>query len=121
MTDSLWCDITTDDADTLADFYVDVMGWKKESFDMGGYNDFVMMKPDGSAAGGICHKKGNNSAMPAGWIPYFTVQDIENALASALKKGGEKVGDVRHMGNAKYCVIKDPTGAYCALYEDGAE
>ena len=41
MSDSLWMDITTEDADALADFYVNVMGWKKEAFDMGGYNDYM--------------------------------------------------------------------------------
>lgn len=30
MSDSLWMDITTEDADALADFYVNVMGWKKK-------------------------------------------------------------------------------------------
>lgn len=35
MSDSLWMDITTEDADALADFYVNVMGWKKRSLRYG--------------------------------------------------------------------------------------
>jgi len=117
MTDSLWCDITTDDAETLSDFYADVMGWKKEPFDMGGYNDFIMMKSDGSPAGGICHKKGGNSEIPGGWIPYFTVANVDDALAKTLSNHGKQLSEVRQHGTARFCMIKDPSGACCALYE----
>ena len=121
MSDSLWMDITTEDADALADFYVNVMGWKKEAFDMGGYNDYVMMKEDGSPAGGICHKRGCNSNIPGGWVPYFTVADLDAALAASKSTGGEQIGDIRHHGTSRFCIIKDPSGACCALYEQGAD
>ena len=78
MSDSLWCDLTTEKADTLADYYVEVMGWKKEAIDMGDYNDYVMMKADGTPAGGICHKKGCNENMPNGLCkqPLYRKQNI---------------------------------------------
>lgn len=121
MSDNSWCDITTDDADALSDFYVSVMGWKKEPIDMGGYNDYVMMKEDGNPAGGICHKRGSNNSIPGGWVPYFTVSNIDTALANSQHGGGEQIGEVRQHGNDRFCIIKDPSGACCALYEKGAE
>ena len=35
MSDSSWRDITTENAEELVNFYQSVMGWKKESIDMG--------------------------------------------------------------------------------------
>ncbi|WP_334018518.1 hypothetical protein [Alteromonas sp. S015] len=64
MSDSSWCDITVKNADELVSFYEVVMGWKKEPIDMGGYNDYVMMKADGTPVGGICHKRGGKCALP---------------------------------------------------------
>lgn len=117
----MWLDMTVEDADTTSQFYADVMGWRRETVDMGDYVDYVMLKPDGSPAGGICHRRGSNASLPAGWIPYFTVQKLSPALRQVVDKGGEQIGDVRTFGEAEYCLIKDPAGCYCALYaESGA-
>ena len=119
MSDASWCDITTENADELVSFYEAVMGWKKEAIDMGGYSDFVMMKNDGTPVSGICHKRGVNENYPSGWINYFTVESVDNALRAVVDKGGKQVGEVRHHGNDSFCVIIDPSGAACALYEKG--
>lgn len=111
-----WCDITTEDAQSLAEFYQLVMGWKIEPVDMGDYQDYVMMTADGQPVGGICHARGSNASMPAGWIQYFTVKDLSASLAQAVGNGGRRIGEIRHHGAAEYCVIQDPSGACCALY-----
>lgn len=117
MSDSSWCDITVENADELVSFYEDVMKWKKEPIDMGGYNDYVMLKPDGTPVGGICHKQGVNAQYPSGWINYFTVENLESALNAVTEKGGKQVGEIRHHGKEGFCVILDPSGAACALYQ----
>ena len=121
MSDSSWCDITAEDADSLVTFYETVMGWKKDPVDMGGYKDYVMLKPDGTPVGGICHKRGVNASLPGGWINYFTVDNLEDSLAAVKARGGKVVGDIRHHGNDSFCVIVDPSGAACALYEKGSD
>lgn len=121
MSDASWCDITTENAEALVSFYENVMGWKKEAVDMGGYNDYVMSKPDGTPVGGICQKRGVNSAMPGGWINYFTVANLSVSLKEAEALGGQIVGDIKHHGKDSFCIIIDPSGAPCALYEKGSE
>ncbi|WP_394220760.1 VOC family protein [Alteromonas gracilis] len=121
MSDSSWCDITTENADELVSFYQAVMGWKKEAIDMGGYSDYVMMKSDGTPVGGICHKRGVNKEYPSGWINYFTVANLQDALDAVAEKGGKMIGEIRHHGKDSFCVIKDPSGAACALYEKGQD
>ncbi|MCW8108795.1 VOC family protein [Alteromonas ponticola] len=114
---SSWCDITVEDAEALANFYKIVMGWSAEPYNMGDYDDYVMKDSKGNVVGGICHAKGANESYPTGWIQYFTVADLTKSLKEVLRSGGEQIGDVRSHGDAQFCVIKDPSGAYCALYQ----
>ncbi|MCW8090640.1 VOC family protein [Alteromonas sp. ASW11-130] len=114
---SSWCDITVEDATSLKNFYVKVMGWTAEAFNMGDYEDYIMKDAQGNAIGGICHAKGSNKSMPASWIQYFTVADLAESLKHVVANGGEQIGDIRSHGDAQFCVIKDPSGAFSALYQ----
>ncbi len=114
---SSWCDITVDDAESLVNFYEKVMGWTAEPFSMGDYDDYVMRDENGNVVGGICHAKGGNESAPPGWIHYFTVSDLAVSLNHAVANGGDQIGRIRSHGDGQYCFIKDPTGAYCALYQ----
>ena len=117
MSDSSWCDITSENAESLVNFYETVMGWKKEPVDMGGYRDYVMLTPDGTPIGGICQKRGVNHDVPGGWINYFTVEDLQVSLDHVKSLGGKQVGDIRRHGSDCFCVVIDPSGAACALYQ----
>ncbi|PCH95421.1 MAG: hypothetical protein COB83_08740 [Gammaproteobacteria bacterium] len=66
---------------------------------------------------GICHAKGANADIPAAWLPYFLVADIELAVSAVESEGGELLTKIKPLGNDKYVVIKDPAGAQCALYQ----
>ena len=118
MSDSSWCDITVENADELVSFYEAEIPVR---IDMGGYNDYVMMKADGTPVGGICHKQGVNAQYPSGWINYFTVENLDAALKEVTSNGGKQAGDIRHHGKDSVCVIIDPSGAACALYEKGSK
>ncbi len=121
--DMVWLDLTVKNATTTRDFYKGVIGWDSENISMnnGEYNDYSMNLPGSSdAVTGICHAKGSNADMPAAWMPYFLVADINKSVEHATTNGGELVTDIKSMGVAdKYAVIKDPEGAVCALYQKG--
>ncbi|WP_286232983.1 VOC family protein [Thalassotalea sediminis] len=113
-----WLDLSVDDASTVKDFYQQVVGWKSSEVSMGDYQDYAMLMPDsGDAVAGICHAKGCNIDIPAAWLPYFLVADIEQAVTAVKDKGGELVTAIKGMGNDKYVIIKDPAGAVCAIYQ----
>ena len=113
-----WLDISVPDADALRDFYAGVVGWSSSEHDMGGYSDFVMMRSGDEAVGGICHARGSNADLPPVWLPYFTVVDLDASLERARAGGGESIGDIRQAGSwGRFCVIRDPAGAACALFE----
>src|SRR5882672_8173194 len=85
-----WVDLTIADAPQVRDFYAGVVGWKTEGVDMGGYQDFVMNEP----------ASGKRSA------------------ARCRELGGTILREPTKMGPmGRFCVIRDPAGAVCSLFE----
>ncbi len=112
-----WIDLTVTDAPGVRDFYKEVVGWDSDGCKMDGYEDYNM-KPGGTdhPVAGICHARETNADMPTSWMIYITVPDIEVAAAKCKERGGKVLlgpkGD-----SARFCVIEDPAGAVCALWE----
>lgn len=112
-----WIDLTVPNADAVKDFYAEVVGWKPEGLSMGDYEDFNMCM-DGVPKTGICHKKGPNAHIPSQWMIYINVADVEASCASVKKLGGQCLTEIKVMkGYGKYCLIEDPAGAVCTLFE----
>jgi predicted enzyme related to lactoylglutathione lyase len=112
-----WTDLTVDNAEQLRDFYQSVIGWTPEPVPMSGYADFAMNDAGGDAAAGICHARGPNADLPPQWLVYITVEDLDHSVAECQRLGGSVVTPPRSYGGGRYCVIKDPAGAVCALYQ----
>ena len=116
-----WMDLTTQNADSVRDFYKNVVGWKTMDISMGEYNDYCMQSPDDDVVRtGICHSRGSNATIPPVWIMYINVANLDESIAQVVSGGGEVVNGPRKMGEkARYCIIKDPAGAFCGLYDHG--
>jgi predicted enzyme related to lactoylglutathione lyase len=114
-----WADLTVPAAEATRDFYAAVVGWQAQALDMGGYSDFIMNAPGtGAAVAGVCHARGGNAAIPAVWLIYITVSDLDTSLAECSARGGEVVVAPRTAsGAARFAVIRDPAGAIAALYQ----
>jgi hypothetical protein len=115
-----WVDLTVPDADRVRDFYTKVTGWKSSPLDMGGYNDYCMEPPDAQqAVAGVCHARGANAGLPAQWLIYITVENLDVSLAHCRESGGKVLAGPKGMGSGRrYAVIRDPAGAVAALFED---
>jgi predicted enzyme related to lactoylglutathione lyase len=113
-----WMDLTVPNAEQVKNFYQQVVGWEVEEVSMGDYNDYSMNSPiDKKAITGICHAKGPNADIPASWMPYFIVDDLDASIKSVENQGGEILTTIKSMGDTdRYVFIKDPAGAMCALY-----
>jgi predicted enzyme related to lactoylglutathione lyase len=111
-----WQDLTVADAERVRDFYQAVVGWTPTALSMGAYSDFVM-NADGTPVAGICHARGGNADLPPVWLIYITVADLDHSLDECTRLGGSLVAAPRSYGGGRYCVIKDPAGAICALYQ----
>lgn len=112
-----WHDLTVPDAEQVRDFYAAVVGWEWTPVDMGGYSDFNMQPRGGAPVAGVCHARGGNAALPPQWLLYFVVDDLDRSVEACTAGGGSVISPRRRAGDGHYCVIKDPAGAVCALYQ----
>ncbi len=135
-----WMDLSVPNAEKVSDFYQSVLGWTSEPVAMGSsddtYNDFVMASPQKSNDAvdseaekitspdfmtGICHAKGDNKDMPALWLPYFLVNNLDESILKVLENGGTLETKIKKVGQDCYVVIKDPAGAMAAIYQKNSE
>lgn len=116
-----WVDLAVADADGVRDFYREVVGWTATGLDMGGYEDYCMNLPgSGKTVAGVCHARGANAELPPQWLVYITVEDVDRSAARVVELGGEVIaGPKGDGGQGRYCVIRDPAGAVCALHSAG--
>ncbi|MEZ5980353.1 MAG: VOC family protein [Planctomycetota bacterium] len=112
-----WTDLTVPDATKVRDFYTDVVGWSFEGLSMGDYEDYVMKAADGSAVAGVCHARGSNAGLPAAWLVYVYVANLDRSLERVRAHGGRVLHGPRDVGNGRMAVIEDPAGAAMALFE----
>jgi len=116
-----WFDLTIPNAEEVRDFYSKVIGWKSEPVPMekGKYNDFNMIARESDlTVTGVCHAQGVNKNLPAQWLLYFTIKNLDKCIEECRTNGGKVIVESKDMGNfGRYCVIEDPAGAVCALFE----
>lgn len=111
----VWQDLTVADAERLKSFYCDVMGWRAEPVDMGGYADFSLLAPDGQGVAGVCHARGPNAQLPPQWLLYVEVPDVARSLERCVEAGGRVIDGPRGVGPRTFAVIQDPAGAVIGL------
>lgn len=116
-----WTDLPVPDAEALREFYRAVIGWDSSALDMGGYDDHAMLAPaTGEPVAGSCNARRINAALPAQWLVSIAVEDVEASARECVARGGSLLAGPRSMGGGRYCVIRDPAGADCALYRPPA-
>jgi uncharacterized protein len=117
----VWVDLTVPDAEKVREFYRSVTGWEASAFVMGDYSDYVIQTPHSKrTVAGICHARGGNADLPAHWLVYIKVSNLDESVATARRTGGEVVAGPKQMGGARYCVLRDPAGAVFAIIEGEA-
>ncbi len=113
-----WHDLTVPGAVAIGDFYQSVIGRTFTPISMGDYSDFNMTPPGtDQPAAGICQAQGGNADVPAQWLSYFVIADLDASMRACVERGGTVIREPRSVGGGRYCVVRDPAGAVCALYE----
>lgn len=113
-----WRDLTVENAEEVRDFYQAVVGWNTKAVSMGDYEDYYMTSPKtGDPIAGVCHARGVNADLPPQWLLYIIVADLDQSISKCNELGGEVIAGPKSMGDARYCVIRDPAGAVCGLYQ----
>jgi hypothetical protein len=48
---------------------------------------------------------------------YITVEDLDRSIERCAAMGGKVIMPPKTASGARYCVIADPSGAVCALFQ----
>jgi uncharacterized protein len=84
-----WVDLTVPNADEIRDFYQQVAGCKATPVDMGGYSDYQMTQAaTGTSVAGICYQRGVNAYLPAYWLIYIIVENLQESIAICTSLSG---------------------------------
>jgi hypothetical protein len=111
-----WADLNTSDTKKASDFYSGLFGWQivADEKDKSGY---LHIKNGEHFIGGMPPGAHQQPGMPAHWLPYIWVDDVDASAAKAKQMGAKlcleplTIDDVGRMA-----VIADPQGAVFAIF-----
>ena len=105
----VWNELQTRDKEGARAFYRSVFGWG-DNEDESGYVTYAV---DGRVQAGMLQMDENfPDYVPANWMPYFMVEDVEATAAKAQELGGTLMMPPHEAGQmGTFTVIQDPQGA----------
>ena len=110
----VWFEHLSNDIPKARRFYEDLFGWHTEAMPMGAQSYSMIM--NGSA--GIGGYRDAPPGVPANWLPYLSVDDVDAAHKAAVAAGATSQMGPMDMGDVgRGAVISDPTGATVALWK----
>lgn len=113
----IWYDLLTPDADASKRFYSHVVGWGTQQSP--GPEPYTMWENKGAPLGGIWPLQKEMGDSPR-WLPYVSVDDVDETIAKATQLGGRITAGPKDIGGGgRYAVIEDPQGASLAVYRSG--
>lgn len=113
-----WNELVTRDMEGAAKFYTELLGWKAVDSGMPGMKYTLLKAGDKSAGGMMDMPPEVSDEIPAHWMAYITVDDVDAAAKKVAELGGEVFHgpqDIPEVG--RFCIIKDPTGAVVSLMQ----
>jgi len=117
-----WNELATNDVAAATDFYEKLFGWKLEPVDTGGGPAYWMIGHDGAARGrngGVRELAPEQleGGVPPHWMPYFTVDSVDDATAAITDGGGSVAFGPLDLPAGRIAVGQDPQGAFFGLFE----
>jgi hypothetical protein len=83
----VWADLFTNNPDEATRFYTSLLGWTAQPLEQKG-KGYVVFMNNGQPVAGIVTRAMQGKNHPARWIGYFSVADINAALANVTRGGG---------------------------------
>ena len=110
----VWRELSTTDVDGALRFYGELAGWKPKKVAMPNGAYYLLFKGEQQVGGLMALEQGVD--MPPYWMSYVSVPDVDAAIASARRLGGEVVWgplDVEAIG--RMATVVDPRGGAFSL------
>lgn len=111
----IWNELATRDHQKARDFLGAVFGWQFQQVEG---QDYYYILNNGRMNGGIMPMDASWGDVPANWMVYFTVADIDATAAKATALGGKLLRPIFEApGVGRMAVIADPQGAVCSFIQ----
>lgn len=111
-----WMELNAAETKPAESFYSDLLGWKmvQSTIPDMEYTEFSL---DGEAPiGGMFKMPPEMGEVPAHWMAYVAVDDVDASAAKVAELGGKVEREPMDIpGVGRFCIITDPTGAHLAL------
>jgi uncharacterized protein len=115
-----WVELVTTDDQAAMTFYSALFGWVDDPQEMGPEMYYHLQKLNGLEVAAIYQQGAEETGqgVPPHWRTYFTVDDIEQTVASATPAGATVImGPMQVFDAGHAAVIQDPQGATFALWQ----
>lgn len=116
---NVWFDLMTAEPQGAVAFYPPVLEWKIEQWQEEGGGEPYTMWVASSALGGVMRlpKEAQALGVPAQWLAYTTVADVDAAVALATGLGARVlVAPLDMSGVGRFASLVDPQGAAFAVF-----
>jgi predicted enzyme related to lactoylglutathione lyase len=113
----VWRDLMTNDLEGSIKFYTELFGWETQQVEMGGMGTYTFIEAGGRRDGGMVAMDPSRE-IPAHWLSYLTVDDVDELVKRAPGLGAEVLyppTDIPEVG--RFAVLADPTGAAFAPFK----
>ncbi|MEV0372143.1 VOC family protein [Streptomyces sp. NPDC050636] len=113
-----WVELATRDPERATSFYPRVFGWTA-----GVHGSYTQWAVDGADFGGMRSlDERNPDDVPAHWLPYFAVSDVDGTAARAIESGGMLLGPPTDVPDGpRIAMIRDPQGAVFGIHSADGE
>ena len=111
----IWNDLITDDLDSAREFYGSLFGWTFEHASGKG-GRYVLARAGKVYVAGIVEVRGGKGATKLSrWLPYVSVDNVDDSLAKASAAGARIAAAARNVNFGRVAAIIDPDGAVIGL------
>jgi uncharacterized protein len=117
-----WNELGTRDTASAREFYAAVFGWGFEEQDMGEMGTYTTWKAGEAMVGGMFDVTGVvPDEVPAHWLTYFTVEDLDASLEKVKSGGGDVKNGPIEIPVGRFAVVGDQFGAVFAVMQPSEE
>lgn len=119
-----WNELNTRDPDAAKAFYAAVFGWAAVDQDMGDAGTYATWRreeaaPDGESLGGLLDMRGRvPEEVPANWLTYFTVEDLDATMEKAKDLGANLMFGPMELPMGRLAILTDPHGAAFGIFQN---
>jgi len=112
----VWNELNTRDVPAAKEFYGAVFGWGFEDNEYEGVGVYTSLKLGEDTVGGMLDITGRvPDEVPANWLVYFAVEDVDATVAKLRELGGSVNMEPMDIVAGRFAVVSDPFGAVFAV------